>query len=118
MVTYDPSKVSYKELLDIFWMQIDPTDDGGQFADRGQQYESAIFYHSEEQMREASESKKSLENSGVFQKRIVTKILPAKDFYKAEEYHQDYYKKNSLKYKAYRNSSGRDTFLGDAWKKK
>ncbi|UCH12985.1 MAG: peptide-methionine (S)-S-oxide reductase MsrA, partial [Candidatus Omnitrophota bacterium] len=92
-ITYEPSVVSYKELLDIFWRQIDPTDAGGQFADKGSQYMTAIFYHNEKQRKLAEESKKELEKSGRFQKPIATKIIKASKFYKAEDYHQDYYKK-------------------------
>ena len=106
-VTYDPSKVSYECLLDTFWRNIDPTDGGGQFVDRGTQYRSAIFYHSEEQRRLAEESKKRLAASGRFQKSIATAILPFQRFYPAEDYHQDYYKKSTDRYQAYRIRSGR-----------
>ena len=115
-VTYNPKKISYSELLDIFWRQVDPTDDGGQFVDRGGQYKTAIFYHDEEQKRLAEASKKELETSGRFSKPIVTKILTASPFYKAEDYHQDYYKENPLRYKFYRFNSGRDQFLKKIWK--
>lgn len=114
-IIYDPHKVSYKQLLDIFWRQIDPTDEGGQFVDRGEQYKSAIFYHSEEQRKEAIQSRKELEQSGRFDKPIVTEIKEAQVFYKAEEYHQDYYQKNTLQYKWYRYHSGRDQFLDKVW---
>lgn len=110
-VTYDPSKVGYEKLLDVFWCQIDPTDPGGQFADRGAQYRSIIFYHSEEQKRLAEKSKEELARSGRFKAPIVTEIRPAGIFYKAEEYHQKYYKKNPIRYKFYRYNSGRDQFL-------
>ncbi|MFW2364896.1 MAG: peptide-methionine (R)-S-oxide reductase MsrB [Desulforhopalus sp.] len=116
-VMYDPDRVTYKELLDVFWRQIDPTDPGGQFVDRGHAYSTGVFYHSDEQRRLAVASKKALEQSGVFGKPIVTPILPASTFYQAEEYHQDYYKKSSLKYKYYRSRSGRDTFLKKVWGK-
>ncbi|HUI44520.1 MAG TPA: peptide-methionine (S)-S-oxide reductase MsrA [Nitrospirota bacterium] len=116
-ITYDPAKVSYKKLLDVFWKQIDPTDDGGQFVDRGPSYKSAIFYHSEEQKRLAEESKKDLERSGRFNKPIVTEIRPAGPFYRAEEYHQDYWKKNPVRYKFYRYNSGRDQYLAKVWGK-
>lgn len=116
-VTYDPSKISYKDLLEVFWRQVDPTDAGGQFVDKGSQYVSAIFYHDEEQKKAALASKEKLAESGRFSKPIVTKILPAKAFYKAEDYHQDYYKKSSLQYKFYRNNSGRDQFLDQVWGK-
>ena len=114
-ITYDPSKISYEKLLDVFWRQIDPTDSGGQFVDRGAQYRGIIFYHNEEQKRLAEESKEKLAQSGRFAKPILTEILKASAFYPAEEYHQDYYKKNSLKYKFYRFNSGRDQFLKKIW---
>ncbi len=116
-ITYDPAKISYEQLLDVFWRQINPTDAGGQFVDRGPSYESVIFYHSEEQKRLAEESKKKLERSGRFDKPIVTEILPAGPFYKAEEYHQDYWKKNPIRYKFYRYNSGRDQYLAKVWGK-
>jgi len=115
-VVYDPHRVTYKQLLDTFWRQIDPTDDGGQFVDRGHAYISAIFYRTEEQRLQAEESKKALAASGVFKKPLVTQVLPAAPFYRAEEYHQDYYKKNPLRYAYYRNGSGRDDFLQKTWK--
>jgi peptide methionine sulfoxide reductase msrA/msrB len=115
--TYNPEKVTYEELLNTFWHQIDPTDNEGQFADRGHAYTTAIFYHNEEQKQLAEESKKALENSKKFNKPIVTKILPATEFYKAEEYHQDYHKKNPVRYKTYRYLSGRDTFIKENWGK-
>lgn len=92
-ITYDPSVYSYEKLLNIYWQQIDPTDPGGQFYDRGQSYQTVIFYHTEEQKNLAEASKQQLEASGKFNKPIATKILPASTFYPAEEYHQDYYKK-------------------------
>ncbi|MFC1807128.1 peptide-methionine (R)-S-oxide reductase MsrB [Candidatus Omnitrophota bacterium] len=114
-ITYDPSVAKYTELLDAFWRQVDPTDAGGQFADRGPHYRTAIFYHSEEQERLALESKNKLQDSGVFDKDIVTEIIPASIFYKAEGYHQDYYKKEPKRYKAYRSGSGRDQFIEKTW---
>lgn len=114
-VIYDPSKISYEKLLDVFWKQIDPTDSGGQFVDRGPQYRSAIFYHTEEQKVLAEKSKNELEKSGRFKKPIVTEILKFSEFYKAEEYHQDYYKKSSARYKFYRYHSGRDQYLEKVW---
>lgn len=114
-IEYDPNKVRYEDLLDIFWKNIDPTDDGGQFVDRGDQYKSAIFYHNKEQKRLAEKSKEELAKSGPFEKQIVTEILPYDEFYKAEEYHQDYYKKNPIRYKFYRKGSGRDQFLEQTW---
>jgi peptide methionine sulfoxide reductase msrA/msrB len=116
-VIYDPGKISYIKLLDVFWRQIDPTDAGGQFVDRGSSYKSAIFYHNEEQKRLAEESKEELAKSGRFGKPIVTEILPAGPFYRAEEYHQGYYKKNPIRYKFYRFNSGRDQFLKRVWVK-
>ncbi|MCK4739070.1 MAG: peptide-methionine (S)-S-oxide reductase MsrA [Deltaproteobacteria bacterium] len=117
-ITFDPSKVSFKELLELFWRQIDPTDDEGQFVDRGFQYTSAIFYQNEEQKKIAEHSKKELSNSGRFKEPVITPILKAEEFHPAEDYHQDYYKKSTLKYKYYRLRSGRDTFLKRAWKEK
>jgi peptide methionine sulfoxide reductase msrA/msrB len=114
-ITYDPSVFPYEKLLDIYWQQIDPTDAGGQFVDRGSSYKTAIFYHTEEQKRKAEASKKALEESGRFDKPIVTPILPAKPFYEAEEYHQNYHKKNPYHYKRYREGSGRDAFIEKHW---
>ncbi len=114
-VIYDESKISYKELLDVFWEQIDPTDSQGQFVDRGSQYKTAIFYHNESQRELAEKSKEELEKSKVFDKPIATAIRKFMKFYPAEEYHQDYYKKNPLKYKFYRYNSGRDQFLEKIW---
>jgi len=110
-VVYDPKKVSYRELLDYLWRHVDPTDAGGQFVDRGSQYRTVIFYHDEEQKRLAEESKQELGKSGRFDKPIVTEVIPLTRFYEAEDYHQDYYKKNPLRYKFYRANSGRDQFL-------
>ena len=117
LVRYDPIRTTYKRLLDAYWKHIDPTDSGGQFYDRGNQYQTAIFYMNEEQHLLAEESKKYLEESGIFKKPIVTEILSAKPFYKAEEYHQDYYKKNPEHFKAYHKASGREDFLKMIWKK-
>jgi len=114
-VFYDPAKITYEELLDYFWMHINPTDDGGQFVDRGSQYRSAIFYRDDEQKRIAEKSKQALENSGKFDKPIVTKIKALTKFYEAEEYHQDYYKKEPRHYNMYRRGSGRDQFLTSTW---
>lgn len=115
-VTYDPQKVTYKELLDIFWRNIDPTDAGGQFVDRGSQYRSGVFYHSEEQKKLATQSKDTLEKNGPFKKKVISEITEAGVFYKAEDYHQDYYKKSPIRYKYYRYRSGRDQFLEKYWK--
>jgi peptide methionine sulfoxide reductase msrA/msrB len=117
-VVFNPEKISYQELLDVYWRQVDPTDPGGQFVDRGHAYTTAIFTHDDQQKRLAEASKQALAESGVFDKPIVTPILPAAKFYPAEEYHQDYYKKNSLKYTYYRFRSGRDSFLNKVWKEK
>ena len=114
-IYYDPAKVTYEQLLDVFWKHIDPTDPGGQFVDRGAQYRSVIFTHDEEQKRVAEKSKEKLISSGKFQKPIVTEIVKLGKFYEAEEVHQDYYKKHALKYKFYRYGSGRDQFLGKVW---
>lgn len=114
-VTYDPSLISYAELLGVFWRQIDPTDPSGQFVDRGRQYRTAVFYHNDEQKRLAEESKSKLNTSGIFKKPIATEIIPASVFYNAEEYHQDYYKRHPLKYKFYRHGSGRDQYLEKVW---
>src|SRR4030043_1291184 len=116
-VYYDPSKITYEQLLEYFWKHVDPTDLGGQFVDRGQQYRSAIFYHDEEQKRLAEKSKEALDKSGRFSKTVVTEIIKFSKFYDAEGYHQDYYKKHSLKYSYYRHGSGRDQFLSKVWGK-
>lgn len=115
-ILFDPMIVTYATLLDTFWRQIDPTDDGGQFVDRGRQYRSAIFYHTEEQQQIAETSKAALGASGRLTKPIVTEVRPVGTFYPAEEYHQDYYKKNPIRYKFYRSRSGRDQFLAGQWK--
>ena len=112
---YDPAKVTYEKLLDVFWREIDPTDDGGQFVDRGSQYRSAIFYSNEGQKRAAEASRDKLAKSGRYTKPLVTEILPLEDFYEAEDYHQDYYKKNPVQYKTYRFFSGRDQYLKKIW---
>ncbi|SDP39049.1 peptide-methionine (S)-S-oxide reductase MsrA [Halobacillus sp. SY10] len=114
-VYYDPDLISYEQILDVFWRQINPTDDEGQFVDRGYQYTTAIFYHTPEQRESAEQSKQELQNSGRFQNELVTPILEAEEFYKAEEYHQDYYKKNTLRYDFYRGNSGRDQYLEEKW---
>jgi peptide methionine sulfoxide reductase msrA/msrB len=116
-VLYDPKKITYRELLDVFWKTMDPTDPGGQFVDRGSQYRSAIFYHDDDQKHIAEESMRELENSGRFDKPIVTEIVKLTAFYNAEDYHQDYYKKSPLRYKYYRHGSGRDQFLKMVWEK-
>jgi len=110
-ITYDPSKVTYATLLNVFWRQIDPTDAGGQFVDRGSQYRSVIFYNTAQQKALAENSRDELQRSRRFTKPVVTEILPAARFYRAEEYHQDYHRKNPVRYKFYRFNSGRDQFL-------
>jgi peptide methionine sulfoxide reductase msrA/msrB len=114
-VFYDPAKVTYTQLLDVLWRHIDPTDAGGQFVDRGAGYRSAIFYHNDEQKRLAEKSKAELAKSGRFTKTIATEILKFDRFYDAEDYHQDYYKENPLRYRYYRSGSGRDQFLEKVW---
>jgi peptide methionine sulfoxide reductase msrA/msrB len=114
-IIFDPGKVSYRKLLEVYWQQIDPTDDGGQFGDRGHSYTTAIFYHDQPQQQAAKQSKNLLAKSGIFNKPLVTPILPATTFYAAEDYHQDYYRKNPLRYKYYRRGSGRDRFLDRIW---
>ena len=114
-IVYDPARVSYDRLLDVYWHQVNPTDPGGQFVDRGHAYTTAIFYTTEEQKKLAEESKAKLDRRGVFDKPIVTPIEPAPVFYAAEQYHQDYYKENPLRYKYYRHGSGRDAYLDGIW---
>ncbi|BCJ86687.1 peptide-methionine (S)-S-oxide reductase MsrA [Effusibacillus dendaii] len=114
-ITFDPDVFPYRKLLDLFWRQIDPTDSGGQFYDRGESYRTAIFYHNEEQKRLAEKSKQELSESGRFDKPIVTEIVPAGPFYPAEEYHQDFHQKNPAHYKRYRQGSGRDAFIERHW---
>ena len=114
-VHYDPRVIGYASLLDVFWRQIDPTDGGGQFVDRGNQYRSGIFYHDAEQQRVALESKQALADSGRFDAPIVTEIKAVTTFYPAEEYHQDYHDKNPTNYKRYRSGSGRDRFIDGVW---
>ena len=116
-VIFDPVRVSYERLLEVFWQQIDPTDAGGQFVDRGSQYRSGIFYLDEEQRVLAERSKQLLAGSGRFDRPLVTEITKAGPFYRAEEYHQDYYAKNPLRYWFYRSGSGRDDFLDRVWGK-
>ncbi|WP_245308172.1 peptide-methionine (S)-S-oxide reductase MsrA [Halalkalibacter urbisdiaboli] len=115
-ITYNPDIFPFEKLLDIFWQQIDPTDPGGQFFDRGESYRTAIFYHTGRQKAAAELSKEKLAESKRFSKPIVTAILPAKTFYPAENYHQDYYQKNPLRYEMYRKGSGRDTFIQKFWR--
>ena len=114
-VAYDPKRISYERLLEVFWRNIDPVTPNAQFCDHGTQYRSAIFYHDEAQRRLAEESKRALGASGRFKAPIVTEIVAAGTFYPAEEYHQDYYKKNPIRYKFYRAGCGRDRRLAELW---
>jgi len=114
-ITFDPSIITYSELLDVFWRQINPTDIRGQFADIGSQYKTAVFYHNDKQERLAEESKERLQVSGRFQGDIVTEIIPASKFYVAEDYHQDYYQKSPIRYKLYRAGSGREAYIKSTW---
>jgi len=116
-IFFDPKKVSYGTLLEIFWRSVDPTDDGGQFCDRGESYETAIFANSADQKRLAEASKQKLQASGVLKRPIVTPIETAGPFYPAEDYHQDFYKKSSLRYRIYRYGCGRDARVRNLWGK-
>lgn len=115
-IIYDPDIFPYEKLLDIFWRQIDPTDAGGQFHDRGASYRTGIFYYTEEQRQLAEASKAALAASGRFDKPIVTEITAAGPFYPAEEHHQGYHRTNSFRYNMYRKGSGRDAFIASHWK--
>lgn len=114
-VRYDPEKVDYETLIDLYWKSVDPTDEGGQFVDRGSQYGSAVFYHDEEQRRVAELTREALGASGVFDRPVVTEIREAERFYPAEEYHQDYSRTCPIRYKSYRSGSGRDDYLFGVW---
>ena len=114
-IIYDPEIISYDKLLQAYWRQVDPTDDVGQFQDRGESYRTAIFYTSEEQRQIAEASRKAMDESGRFPGPIVTPIIPAAVFYEAEEYHQDFYKKSPKEYKEDRRISGRDEFIKKYW---
>ena len=116
-ISYDPDVIDYQTILDLYWPQIDPTDDGGQFHDRGPQYRTAIFYHDEAQAKLAEASKQQVAASGLFTAPIVTEILPATTFYPAEAYHQNYYQTHKQDYEVDRQKSGRDAFIKDHWKK-
>ena len=116
-VVYDPKKVSYEKLLEVFWRNVDPTDAGGQFCDRGDQYRTGIFFHDDDQKRVAEISKAAMEKSKPFKQPIVTKLVAATEFYPAEDYHQDYYMKNPVRYKLYRYNCGRDKRLEELWGK-
>jgi peptide methionine sulfoxide reductase msrA/msrB len=114
-VYYDSKTIRYNDLLEAFWRQINPTDNEGQFVDRGKHYRPVIFYHDKEQQQKAELSRQKLQASGRFDKPVITEIVPFKNFYAAEDYHQDYYKKNPLRYKYYRYNSGRDQYLTKTW---
>jgi peptide-methionine (S)-S-oxide reductase len=114
-IVYDPKKVSYEKLLEVFWHNVDPTQKDGQFCDHGNQYRTAIFVQDEEQKRAAETSKSALDKSKPFKAALVTEITAATQFYPAEEYHQDYYIKNPIRYKFYRNGCGRDARLKELW---
>jgi peptide-methionine (S)-S-oxide reductase len=114
-VAYDPTKVSYEKLLEVFWYNVDPLTPNAQFCDHGSQYRSAIFYHNEEQKRAAEASKQQIEKSGRFTQPIVTEIVVAGEFYPAEDYHQDYYQNNPTRYQYYRYRCGRDQRLAELW---
>ncbi|MGE5560554.1 MAG: peptide-methionine (S)-S-oxide reductase MsrA [Chloroflexota bacterium] len=115
-ITFDPDRTSYDDLLNVYWQQIDPTDPGGQFHDRGSSYRTAIYYHSDEQRQLAEASKRRLQQSGRFDRPIVTEILPASTFYPAEEYHQDYHRRHPSDYRNYRIGSGRQAFIDEHWR--
>jgi peptide-methionine (S)-S-oxide reductase len=114
-ITYDPAKVDYAKMLDVFWHSVDPTDAGGQFCDRGHSYTTAIYTHSDTQQRLAEDSKRAIERSGVLEQPVVTPIEPAGAFYPAEDFHQGYYKKNPVRYAFYRFTCGRDRRLENLW---
>jgi len=117
LVEYDPAKVTYARLLEVFWRNIDPLQANGQFCDHGSQYRSAIFYHDAEQKRLAEASKAVVEKTKPFKGEIVTQLVPAAEFYTAEEYHQDFYKKNPVRYKLYKTGCGREARLQSLWGK-
>ena len=114
-IRFNPAKVSYEELLDVFWRSVDPTDGGGQFCDRGESYSTGIFARNPQQKLAAEKSKRDIESSGVLDKPIATRIVVAGKFYPAEDYHQDYYEKNPLRYKFYRHNCGRDARVQAVW---
>ncbi|MDL2717157.1 MAG: peptide-methionine (S)-S-oxide reductase MsrA [Acidobacteriota bacterium] len=114
-IVFDPKKISYEKLLDVFWHNVDPTNPNGQFCDNGAQYRTAIFFESDAQRATAEASKKALAASGILKKPIVTEIVKAGTFWKAEEYHQSYYKKNPIRYNFYRSGCGRDARLKELW---
>ncbi len=114
-IHFDPTKISFNDILQIYWRNIDPTDAGGQFVDRGKQYTTGIFYTTDQQRQEAKESKKRMEESKRFDKTIITQLIQARPFYRAEEHHQNFFKKNYIHYKVYRAGSGRDEFIARVW---
>ena len=117
-ISYDPAVISYSQILELFWRRIDPTDAKGQFCDRGHEYSTAIFHLNDKQKKLAEQSKSKLDKSGLLKKPVATKIIKADVFYKAEKYHQDYYKKNPLRYRSYRYNCGRDQRLRMLWGEK
>lgn len=114
-IIFDPARISYEALLDIFWKNVDPTAYHRQFADEGSQYRTAIFYHGDAQKNQALLSRETIQHSGRFTMPIVTEIVPAQTFYPAEDYHQSFYKKNPARYKTYRKGSGREDYLKEKW---
>lgn len=114
-IVFDPDRIGFEELIETFWKNIDPAQADGQFADRGPQYRTIIFYNSEKQRRTAEKSKREIEQSGKFGNRIATELRPAGPFYRAEEYHQEYYLKNPMRYTLYKLGSGRQSFLEKKW---
>lgn len=116
-ITYDPELISYKELVEIYWRQTDPTDAGGQFADRGDSYRPVIYYSNEKERKIGQRSRENLQKNGPFTEKIVTEIKPIAPFYKASEYHQDFYKKQKTHYQAYKHGSGRADFIKNNWSK-
>jgi methionine-S-sulfoxide reductase len=114
-IQFDPAQITYSELLDVFWKNIDPTTPNRQFADIGSQYRTVVFYNNEEQKQIAESSKDKMDRSGIYEKSIVTEIIPASVFWAAEEYHQEYYKKSPDRYKRYNSGSGRERYLKKTW---
>lgn len=114
-IEYDPGQVSYDDLLDVYWRNVDPVDGGGQFCDRGSQYRPAIFYHDAEQQQQAEASIQALEDSGILEEAIAAELIEASEFYPAEDYHQNYYQTHPVRYKVYRYGCGRDQRLSEVW---
>ncbi|MEM9215554.1 MAG: peptide-methionine (S)-S-oxide reductase MsrA [Cyanobacteria bacterium P01_F01_bin.150] len=114
-VEYNPDQVSYEDLLDVYWRNVDPMDGGGQFCDRGNQYRTAIFYHDTDQQQQAEASREMLEDSGILNQPIATELIEASEFYPAEDYHQNYYETHPVRYKIYRYGCGRDQRLAEVW---